>query len=433
LARYFFDDEEFKEKYIRAIEALQKKLLGESEDEHSLCFGRDLNSLRDAELINTRDNVDLDNDVISEDGTTEICYTGFKGEYGYMAHNDDGYVEINNTDLINFFELDASSRVIDNLELIHPTLYLQRVDIAGTEAAIFKNFFVNYGLRDSKLKIGLNTEANFLFSYKLHKINHPEPLYLDSFIEIRGDKLDLEECRAICKALIFEMNCISGVVVTPQPNSAVTFDYDAYDKHVEEIREQLKIFCQVEKSLLICKDTEKVIDIYNKANSCNDYEMSILFFSKAIEYVSETVVRSAVTEMGRKALSSNRAMMPDANFIRELQELFQKHSFKSDSESMNLTIQTCCYINDLLPLIPLHIQNKFEKHRQKSDQDALGFLASCVSATRNNIAHAKANYRFTGNEIPEEFYDTFTGLMRVICQQCIRWYAAQSPSMRIVS
>jgi len=435
LAKYFFDDEEFKVKYISIIEKLRSELLEENEDEASLCFVHNIDELRDAKVISGYDDPELNNDdeVINKEESTHIRYLDFKGEYGYISNDDNGYIEISNADLLNFFELESNSKIIGNLELMHPTLYLQRVDIDGSDISIFDSFFLNYHLNEKNITVKLITEHSFLFSYKLHKKQHPEPLRLDFFIEIRGDDLDLEECRSISKSLMFELNCVSGAVLTPQPNEPDIFDYDVYDNKIEEKRKHLKEYGHTHRNLLICKDTENVIDIYNRANSCSDFEMSILYFSKAIEYVSETVVRSKVTEVGRKALTSNRAMKPDANFIKELQELFQNCSYKSDSESMKLTIQTCCYINDLLLIIPEYIKNKFNKHRKKSDDDALVFLALCISATRNNIAHAKANYRETGNEIPEDHYENFANLMRVMCQHCIRWYAAQSSSMRVVS
>lgn len=435
MPRYFFDNAAFKTKYIKSLESLQSELSIKFEDDNDLFFNHDLDELRNAELINWDEDPKLNDcdEVIQECESTQIVYRGFKSDHGYLSHGENGCIEVPNVDVINFFELKSDSTIIDNLELFHPTLYLQRVNIGGSETGMFDYFFIEFQLEDSNLTIRLNTEHSFLFSYKLSENNHPEPLNLDYFIEIRGTELDLEECRMICKSLIFELNCFSGLVITPEPNKPYTFDNEAYDKHIEEKREELREFDLAKRSLLICKDTEKVIDIFNRANSCNDYEISILYFSKVIEYVSETVVRSKITEVGRKALTSNRVMMPDANFIKELQEIFRDNSFKSDSESMELTVQSCCYINDLVLVMPQYIENKFKKYRQKSDLDALSYLASCISATRNNIAHAKANYCATGNEIPEEHYKGLANLMRVICQQCIRWYAAQSPSMRIVS
>jgi hypothetical protein len=435
LSNFFFDDEEFKNVYINAIERLNTDPVLQDENESSLYFDfEDIDELRNAKIINWDDDPEIEswqNVIQKEESTTILCRL-LKSDWGYYANRDEG-IDVPNSEIISFYELEEKSKIINNLELIHPKLYLQRVSLAGSEIAMFENFFLDFQLRESNVKIRLNTEHSFLFSYKLLKAEHPEPLCYDSFIEISGSELELEECRTICKTFIFELNFFSGLALMPSPNIPSASDDAAYDDYIEAKKVLLKEFGMLTRSFLVCSDTVKVIELFNRAISCEDNEMSILYFSKVIEYVSETVVRMKITEVGRKVLSSNRALMPDANFIKELQDVFKSHSYKKDSESTDLTIQTCCYISDLTEIIPEYIKNKFEKNRKQSDQAALEFLAKCISATRNNIAHAKSNYVATGHEVPEQHYEGFAQLMRVISQQCIRWYSAQSPSMRIVS
>jgi hypothetical protein len=436
LSRFLFDNKEYKDIYINVIDRLNNDLVLQDGNEKTLCFEfEDINELKDAKIINWDDDPKIEEwqTVIQEEESTAIQCRLFKSEFGYYSNSEDGAIDVPNSEIINFFELEENSKLIDNLELFHPKFYLQRVAVNGSEIAMFERFFLDLQLNDNDINIRLNTQDSFLFSYKLLKNKHPEPLSYDSFIEISGNELDLEECRTICKTLIFEINCVSGLVLTPSPNIPPVIDEEAFEKHVEAKKEQLKDFASMTKSFLVCKDTVKVIELYNRAISCEDSEMSILYFSKVIEYVSETVVRMKITEEGRKALSSSRSSLPDANFIKELQELFKSHSYSKDAESMELTIQTCCYINDIIKIIPEYIIRQFEKNRNQSDQAALQYLAKCISATRNSIAHAKANYRATGFEVPESNYEGFAQLMRVICQQCIRWYSAQGTSMRIVS
>tara|TARA_R110002167_G_scaffold91458_1_gene246066 strand:+ start:129023 stop:130375 length:1353 start_codon:yes stop_codon:yes gene_type:complete len=435
LSRFLFDDESYKNNYINAIERLSKDpFLQNTENESSLLFEFDnIEELKNAKVINWDDDPKIEKwqDVIQKEESTTILCQLFKSDWGYYSNNDEG-IEVPNHEIIDFFELVENSRVIDNLELIHPNLYLQRVSLTGNDIAWFESCLLDLQLKESTVKIRLNKDHSFLFSYKLLKAKHPEPLSYDSFIEISGSELDLEECRMICSTFIFELNCFSGLSLIPSPNFPNVND-EEFDEYVEAKRGLLSEFALLNRSFKVCNDTVKAIELYNRAISCEDNEISILYFSKVIEYVSETVVRMKVTEVGRKALSSNRSLMPDANFIKELQQLFKSHSYKKDSESMELTIQTCCYISDLIEIIPKFIKNKFENNRKQSDQAALQFLAKCISATRNNIAHAKANYVNTGYEVPEEHYDGFAQLMRLVSQQCIKWYSAQSPSMRIVS
>jgi hypothetical protein len=435
LSRFLFDDENYKNNYINAIEHLIKDPFLQNEvNESSLLFEfDDIEELKNAKVINWDDDPKIEEwqDVIQKEEATTILCGLFKSDWGYYSNNDEG-IEVPNHEIIEFFELEENSKVINNLELIHPNFYLQRVSLTGNDIAMFDSILLDLQLKESTVKIRLNKDHSFLFSYKLLKAKHPEPLCYDSFIEISGNELDLEECRMICKTFIFELNCFSGLSLIPSPNLPNTND-ERFDEYVEAKRGLLSEFALLNRSFLVCNDTVKAIELYNRAVSCEDNEISILYFSKVIEYVSETVVRKKITEVGRKALSSNRSLIPDANFIKELQQLFKNHSYKKDSESMELTIQTCCYISDLIGIIPKYIKNKFDNNRKQSDEAALQFLAKCINATRNNIAHAKANYVETGHEVPEDHYDGFAQLMRLVSQQCIKWYSAQSPSMRIVS
>jgi hypothetical protein len=435
LSRFLFEDKDYKQSYIEAIERLNKDPILQNEGESSLYFEYEsIQELISAEIINWDDDPQIEKwqDVIQKDEITSIRCDLFKSDWGYYSNSGEG-IEVPNREIIQFYELEENSKVINNLELVHPNLYLQRVAVKGTDIEAFETFLLDLEVRGSNVKIRLNTEHSFLFSYKLLKAKHPEPLSYDSFIEITGSGLTLDECRIICTTFIFELNCFSGLTLTPAPNTPNSFDDDEFDEYFEAKKKLLNDFGLLTRSFLVCSDTAKVIKLYNRAISCEDNEMSILYFTKVIEYVSETVVRMKITEVGRKALSSHRAMMPDANFVKELQELFKEHSYKKDSESTELTIKTCCYIIDLVELIPYFIKNKFERNRSKSDQEALEYLAKCISATRNNIAHAKSNYVATGYELPEMHYADFVKLMRVISQQCIRWFSSQSPSARIVS
>ena len=354
MSRFLFDDKEFKNVYISAIERLSTDPFLQDGNESSLYFEfEDIDELRNAKVINWDDDPEIEDwqDVIQKEESTTILCRLLKSDWGYYANRDEG-IDVPNREIINFFELEENSKIINNLELIHPKLYLQRVTLAGSEIAMFENFFLDLQLRESNVKIRINTEHSFLFSYKLLKAKHPEPLSYDSFIEISGSELELEECRTICKTFIFEFNCLSGLALIPSPNTPSAIDDAAYDDYVEAKKGLLKEFGMLTQSFLVCSDTVKVIELFNRAISCEDNEMSILYFSKVIEYVSETVVRMKITEVGRKVLSSNRSLMPDANFIKELQDVFKSHSYKKDSESTGITIQTCCYISYLAEVIP---------------------------------------------------------------------------------
>ncbi len=62
----------------------------------------------------------------------------------------------------------------------------------------------------------------------------------------------------------------------------------------------------------------------------------------------------------------------------------------------------------------------------------LCILSQAISDTRNYIAHAKANYRNKGLECPEDEKERFIIVLRIIARQCIRWFANQPDSKRVL-
>lgn len=59
----------------------------------------------------------------------------------------------------------------------------------------------------------------------------------------------------------------------------------------------------------------EVLGLYNKAIAADDLDIKILYFSKVIEYVSQTVIRINATEAIRRKLHTKNALNPDSRFI----------------------------------------------------------------------------------------------------------------------
>ena len=55
-----------------------------------------------------------------------------------------------------------------------------------------------------------------------------------------------------------------------------------------------------------------------------------------------------------------------------------------------------------------------------------------LSATRNAIAHAKANYEPTGEECPETQLSQFVACVEIAAQQVIRWFARCPEHQRVL-
>lgn len=130
---------------------------------------------------------------------------------------------------------------------------------------------------------------------------------------------------------------------------------------------------------------------------------------------------------------TQRALDPDAEFIKELGQLYEDNKvYKKDRDAIKVTISTCCEPMELQKVVPKCVLSKWNGHISNGNADkALQDLSFCIASTRNSIAHAKANYESTGGEAPEEDYDQLAKCMRICAQQVIRWYSGRHESQRL--
>lgn len=167
--------------------------------------------------------------------------------------------------------------------------------------------------------------------------------------------------------------------------------------------------------------------IYLKGVAASDVEHQIINLVKAIEYVSATVIRLTSHNAIRQRLLSSQALAPDAKFLDDLLMLVEdQRIFKKDSEALRLTINTCCDATQLAPHAP-PVLNALSSISEASDaktkKAALDDLSKCLSSTRNQLVHAKANYTLTGAECPSDQLPILAGCVNLAATQAIRWFA----------
>jgi hypothetical protein len=178
-----------------------------------------------------------------------------------------------------------------------------------------------------------------------------------------------------------------------------------------------------------------LLELYSSAISASDIHVSILYFTKAVEFVSQTVVRQQATEAIRAKLLSPRALSPTADFIMELEPVVdEQRAFKKDREAIKHTVAICCEATELSRIAPNFLTDLKKINRtskEKERGDALTKLGASLYSTRNSIAHAKANYSPTGEECPAEDMVAFTSCIKVATQQVIRWYGSRPENERL--
>ncbi len=175
--------------------------------------------------------------------------------------------------------------------------------------------------------------------------------------------------------------------------------------------------------------------IYLKGVAASDMEHQIINLVKAIEYVSATVIRLTSHNAIRQRLLSSQALAPDAKFLDDLIMLVENQRiYKKDSEALRLTVNTCCDATQLAPHAPPVLKSLSflsEASDAKTKKTALDDLSRCLSSTRNQLVHAKANYTLTGSECPSDQLPTLAGCVNRAATQTIRWFAGLPIESRV--
>lgn len=292
-----------------------------------------------------------------------------------------------------------------------------------------QKIFVNEIEIDCYLTQGFTIFSILIASIEEYDKYFPPILDTDLFVEIVFKKTIPESLQNnIFEAYLFELsNCLDiSFEISPRPYLDQSWYNERCDEYVPDPRF---------RPLLLGTGTTEVLKLYNRAISSKNLDVQILFFTKVIEYVSQTVVRLQSYEAIRAKLLSQRALQPNAEFISELENIIEKQRLlKKDKESIRQTIVTCCEATELVKFAPPFIKEFKHISSESNQQDklkALESLGKSLYSTRNEIAHAKANYIPTGDECPEEQLFQFTKCVKIASQQVIHWYYFTPESIRL--
>lgn len=357
----------------------------------------------------------------------------------------DGEIQITCEELIKLANKIAEAKLVDNLECESPNSYLIRVEAEDYQSHInmdyglsenytgsIKSGFENQTTCDSKnyiIRI-LNGNALFRLLYAKETREHEDspPTDFDYFIEIYSeDQIISSDISKILNAYKFELATTSNIKVKYVP--LPTFDYN-YEEDEEDDNSTIKL-----RPLMFGEGIDELISLFNNANESLDSEIKILSFTKIFEYVSQTILREQLNVIISNKLNSPRALIPDANYIRELKGLFEEQKwYKKDKQAITLTILKCCDAIELKRYAPkflfkincLTVESKEIERRQ-----ALEEFATVLVDTRNSVAHAKSNYTPTGDECPEEELYEFANCVKFASEQAIRTFNNIDLSKRI--
>jgi hypothetical protein len=339
--------------------------------------------------------------------------------------------ELKSAELIGNLECWTSKRLIVRVEPASASAYVQVEKLDGENSfEVLKHETTINGV-DVSCSITTGTTA---FGFLVYETNdwdkyHPPTLSEDLFVEVKfSDAIEKTDARMIANAYIFELSSSVKLDLVLAPRPYMWLDGDADDE--KEISPGFRL-----RPLLVGRGLESLLALYNKGLESHDAEIQILYFTKVIEYVSQTVNRKHLTESVTTKLLTRRALDPDAGFVVELEGLFDELKLlRQDREAIKQTVSTCCDAIELSLLAPpfLRILASISSSTKAKDREsALNRLGEAIASTRNSIAHAKANYNPRGDECPIEELDRFAKCIRLTAEQTVRWYASQPERTRI--
>ena len=262
--------------------------------------------------------------------------------------------------------------------------------------------------------------------------HYPAVVEDDLFVNITSSsKLTRDQVDVVLNAYIFELDASLGIVLQSYARP-IFEEYPQYEDDDEDAIAGVPIML---RPLVEGPGVLEILSIYNSAISTSEPVFQILGLVKVIEFVSQTVIKSGLMEAVRMKLLSARAINPNADFILELQSVFDEQKiFQKDREAIRITIKECCDAHELASVAPVFLKELKQIGVNSTIKErtlALSKLAGSISATRNWIAHAKANYKPTGEECPGDQLEQFAKCVRIAAQQVVRWYSTRHHTLRV--
>lgn len=414
-----FNPATLKEDFINAIKTLSF-LKGEVEGIELSSF---LASDNDEELC-----INQDNEVclwVGEDYSPTISLT----EFIKMAQNK-GHLKINAlhsyamSDTEVYFLLDTdeySTHIL--LENTFSTIKIPN--------SIFEKDVIVNGKR---YRVSLFNGFNIfnLLVEESGKFNEFSPSYspYDYFIRITCmDGIDIKIADSLATAYAFEIQTTFDIQLS---FSSGRINDDYIDVSDESLFDRATVIFP----LITGNGANELLTLYNNAKATYDVDFKILGFTKVIEYISPTISHKNLVESVSLKLITPDVLKPTATYILELGAIYDKYRNVSskDSELIKLSVLTAVSLDDIWDSIPEFLKGK-QCEKPSTDMEQRNWLekiADSIYSTRNEIAHAKANYEKRGTECPQKQKVLYSVMLEKIAVRCIRWFSIQPEDKRVV-
>lgn len=298
----------------------------------------------------------------------------------------------------------------------------------------FEEFITEVTIDDVKYRISLFRGLCLYHILVAESGNFDEenPAYssYDCFVRVVSDiKIDFNIAEELANSFIFELHSTLGLILNFSDGRCYM---NSFDEDCTDINNEMKIL-----PLLYGRGMGELIKLYNKSKDISEVDFRILGFTKVIEYISPTIAQLELYKCMRLKLSEPTIFTPTLDFINQIGEIYKdnRKSINSDKELIHLSIRTVVDLRDIWDKISfLMHKNKNKKYNDlttKCKEEAIEILANTIYDTRNEIAHAKANYSPKGNECHNDNKEQFAFVLEKIAVRCIRWFGLQDENSRL--
>lgn len=254
----------------------------------------------------------------------------------------------------------------------------------------------------------------------------------DYFIRITSEnEIDMKVCDNLAKSFLFEINATHKLNIDFSDGRDDVSDEYYWDE--ELVNKSYEIF-----PLIYGAGISDIIDVYNRAQTTVEMDYKILCYTKVIEYISPTIAQEKLYDKVQLKLTSPMVLNPSSDFINELGAIYNENQkcASKDSELIRLSILTVVDIQDIWEDISSLMRQHKSKNKndldRQSAKECLELLSAIIYETRNEIAHAKANYNKKGNECTLNNKSQLILALDKIAVQCIRWFALQPENKRVI-
>ncbi|HMN45887.1 MAG TPA: hypothetical protein PKE27_15015 [Povalibacter sp.] len=302
----------------------------------------------------------------------------------------------------------------------------ERGELGAATIAELPGVSVRVGLRGASPHYGAAVVLKDNFYDKYHPPLMPDDIFIEA---IHPQGADQDAAMAIIQSYLFELETSLGLEYFEAPRPSEEAEYPE-DEEIDALAARAAGL----RPLLVGHGMHVLLQEFNRGHGAMNRDATLLSYVKCIEYVSATVVREKQYEDLRKRLLSRDALNPNADYLDGLLTLFEENRVLTrDAEALKLSVERCCDVLPMASHAPRYLRLLAAVTPKSSADDrrnALSELAAALSASRNQLAHAKANYKITGKECPPDQVDRLVACAKIAAEQCIRWYASRSPELR---